>query len=209
MTIYSNINPPREFYVYVYLREDGTPYYIGKGSGNRAWNKGKGEVYPPTDISRIIIAESNLTNIGALAIERRLIKWYGRLDMGTGILRNKTDSGDGASGAKRSDITKEKLRKPKPPGFGKTISNSLKGKKKSPSHIANILKSREGIFTNDVRKKISLAHSGRIQTEEHKRKNAESNKGMRWWNNGKTLTRAKICPGEGWVLGKSFRTSTG
>lgn len=110
MTIYDN------FYVYAYLRSDGTPYYIGKGKKRRAWHKHK-NITTPKDISKIVLLETNLTEIGSFAIERRMIRWFGRKDNKTGILLNKTDGGEGLSGRKC------------PENLKKYYSNLFKGRK--------------------------------------------------------------------------------
>ena len=82
------------YYVYQWLREDGTPYYVGKGKGNRAFAK---RPFAPSK-ERIEIIKSNLTEQQAFDLEIELIAKYGRKDNGTGILRNKTDGGDGVAG---------------------------------------------------------------------------------------------------------------
>jgi hypothetical protein len=83
------------FYAYLWLREDGTPYYAGKGQGRRAFRHHEC-ISPPTEQSRILILNRG-SEADAFATEMELIANWGRLDIGSGCLRNRTDGGDGST----------------------------------------------------------------------------------------------------------------
>ena len=109
-----------EYYVYEYLREDGTPYYVGKGKGSR-WRQAHGVAIPPKE--RVKFVAEELDEQTAFNLEKDLILKYGRKDLGTGILRNLTSGGEGQTPgpevrAKLSAIKKGK----KPNNYGKTVS---------------------------------------------------------------------------------------
>jgi hypothetical protein len=136
--IFSISNLPSRFYIYMYLREDMSPYYVGKGKGNRAWIKHSNETKPPKDKSRVIITHHDLNELGAFVLERWFIRWYGRKDLGTGILRNKTDGGEGASGCiKMRGVPKSAVHR-------KNISASRLGKK-----YPNLSEAKKGITQSE------------------------------------------------------------
>ena len=94
------------YYVYAYLRSKdsdtasaGTPYYIGKCKGKRAFCKHY-NITTPKNKQFIEILKNNLTEQEAFDLEMELISKYGRKDLNTGILLNRTNGGDGISGHK-------------------------------------------------------------------------------------------------------------
>lgn len=98
------------FYVYIYKDIDGTPVYVGKGTGNRAWEHKKGGSNASNDrLKRLLDARINAgfdiePSIVAkgyeddmFMIEAALIQFFGREDLATGTLFNFTDGGEGVS----------------------------------------------------------------------------------------------------------------
>ena len=88
----------KRFYTYAYLREDGSPYYIGKGSGKRIRNRCKSDIKPPKNKSRTIFLKKDLIEEEAFKHEKYMIAIFGRKDLQTGILHNRTDGGKGGTG---------------------------------------------------------------------------------------------------------------
>ena len=137
------------YYVYAYINKKTLlPYYIGKGKHGRAFEK-HGWVGTPKDKTKIVFLETNLTELGAFALERRYILWYGRKDKQNGILLNRTDGGEGGSGVVVSEETKKK----------RSINQTGK------------------IASDTTKKKMSLIRVGMKFTESHKRKISEASKG--------------------------------
>ena len=89
----------------MYCREDGTPYYIGKGRGDRIHSNRHTINLPPVERRKFL--KTNLTEEESFRHERYMISILGRKDQGTGILRNHTDGGEGGSGQFVSEKTRK------------------------------------------------------------------------------------------------------
>jgi hypothetical protein len=186
------VNPNR-FYTYAYLRGDRTPYYIGKGEKDRIYKKKKNEIQPPKNKSRIIFLKRNLTEDEAFKHEIYIISVLGRKDLGTGILRNRTNGGEGGSGSIRSDETKKKIGdslrgKPHLPHTGETRKKMRKYAGNRPKeHNKKISESNKGKPAHNKGKKMSdeqklklkLANTGKVHTEETKLKIALKSRGKK------------------------------
>ena len=150
-----------EFYVYQYISESGSPYYIGKGSGRRIHKPHTKTALPP--VERRIIIQDGLTNEEAKKLEGALITKYGRKIDG-GILDNiKINQWACFAGWKHSEEAK------------KAISKKNKGKKRTLEQCKNY----KGTVTEEHKEKVRQANLGRKDSPERREKIRQANLGKK------------------------------
>ena len=151
-----NMDPVlKTFYSYLWIRKNEQPWYVGKGTGNRAYERHRGH-WAPKDRSRIFVFPQD-SEADAFESERALIWLFGRKDLGTGCLYNRTDGGEGISGPyvstpKRVQASLANLTKataavrgvPKPEEQRRKMSESHKKIQKSKEWCQHISEGKRG-----------------------------------------------------------------
>ena len=173
----------RIYYTYAYLREDGTPYYVGRGKGRRKTEKHhrrNGKILPVPSENRILVLKSNLTFAESVKHETYMIAVFGRKDKGSGILLNMSDGGEGNKGNYPSLETRQKMSKTRK---GRVLSQEVKDK---------ISESHKGIgHTVETRKKLSKLHTGKF-----------------WWVNPQGVTTFAFEPlNSTFIRGRKYKWS--
>jgi len=178
----------KKYYTYAYLREDRTPYYIGKGK--KRYNKyysrttavHENVFIPPKE--RILILKEFDSEFDAYKHEMYMIAVFGRKDNGTGILHNRTDGGDGHTNM--SDYARKKCSETHK---GKVLSEETKRK------IGETRKNRGYTCSEDQKQKYSEIYTGEGNPNYGKKHSPETLKKISEGTRGKnTKTRHFIIP---------------
>lgn len=188
----------KDFYVYAYIRsidsangKAGSPFYIGKGRGKRDIDTHN--VHIPHR-SKIIRLAENMTEPDAFQAEMFLIHLYGRVDRGTGCLRNRTDGGEGPAGIIRSAQHRANLSialKNMSLETRKKFSEAQRNK--SEQHRQRIAAALTGKkLSEEARRKISKANTGRIVSDETRQKLSASHRGKRKPHSEETKAKLRL-----------------
>lgn len=202
------------YYVYSYLRDDFSPYYIGKGCKDRAYAYSNHRINAPKDRSKVYIIKTNLTEAEAYEVEKLYILMFGRKDLGTGILRNLSDGGEGPTGYKTTPEQRKKISLSrmgeKHPLYGVSPSEETREKQRQALK-GKYVKEKNPMYgkthTEEARKIISERHKGIPKSEEHRRKIGEANKGKVMSEESKQKLR-EINKGNKYWLGKNHTEET-
>ncbi len=184
------IGPPiqsNQFYAYLWIREKngkfpaGTPYYVGKGKGRRAFSNHKGGLRPPVNTSCIVVMPRS-SEQEAYDSEKELIRNWGRLDIGTGCLRNHTDGGEGGTtlgflGHRHTEESKLKISSSKEGCLGTRLGvvvSQETQKKMSIARMGRVPTNKGKKYSPELRQQMSSAQRKRFETE------SAWNKGKAW-----------------------------
>jgi hypothetical protein len=199
-TIFADL-PPN--YVYVWFRECGKPFYVGVGRNNRY----KSLIRRNPHTLNVVRALGGIENVrktiyyvdsweSGCQLEKLLIAKYGRSDVGTGILTNMTDGGEGTinkivTEKVRTAVSAANKKRIWSPASKKKTSDAMKGRevsaltreilsakfkgKSRPSHVLEAM--RSGAIDA-----IAKGEHKWINTENHKNhfKNVVQPKAAKW-----------------------------
>jgi hypothetical protein len=176
-------------YVYGEYEFDYEPFYVGKGKENRAYNLTNRQGMCKTKIKSllgkklkpiILLIKVCLDEELSFSLEKELIFIIGRQDKNTGPLLNMSEGGDGNAGKIFSEEHRRKKSEAqmgiKNHRYGKVTS--VETKQKLSAKLAGTnnpmygkIGANKGVSpSEETRKKISQALTGRIFTEEWKNK---------------------------------------
>jgi len=175
----SEINISSEFYVYGLCWPDTLlPFYIGAGSSTRYEDHNSTNVKElrrnqlKTEIVGILqtrktphivrFFKENLTRESSFELERFYVNKYGRLDLGTGILTNKTAGGHGFKGLSSEIYRANEIRR------SLTYKTSEEAKQKQ-----SISAQRRPRRTKEFKKKLSKILMGKNKGKVHSKEQNE------------------------------------
>ena len=151
-----------KYYVYLHKRADsGSIFYVGKGSGNRAYEARYRNTYWQRVVAKheftVEIFRSGMTESEALALEKRLIQYYGRDN-----LTNMTDGGEGATNPsletrrKHSEAMKQRMASPE---YRARLAASHVAISHSPEYKRRMSENNP-MRDKEVSRKVALANTG-------------------------------------------------
>ena len=187
------------FYVYVLFREDGRPFYVGKGRNGRwieherdARNGAKGHRFAiiramqarGLDVPKVKLHQG-LTEEVAHAYEVALITAIGRRPHGP--LVNLTDGGDGTSGyvmkntpEARAKMSAAALGRKASPKTRAKMAAAKRDQKLSPEHVARISAAiRNSLKAAGQRAILAGAKRGKTLSPEHRAKIGAAGRGRK------------------------------
>lgn len=176
------------YYVYMHIKAtDGTPFYVGKGTGYRANYKRDRSNYWNNIVSKhgfdVIKLEENLTEKESLERETYWIKRIGRQDLGNGPLVNLTEGGEGV---KHSEETKRKISMSK---IG--IESKKKGTKISEEQKKQISCANKGKEAWNKGKKLTEEHKLKLSLAKREKPLSDARLAAAEKSKGKPWTEAR------------------